>query len=68
VGMGWLSGGDVVAQLWGCGGPRRGCGGSVVGMWWLSWLRRDWVNQTATQQFPVRSQLPPQSPEGWQEL
>jgi hypothetical protein len=30
-----------------------GCGGSVGGMWWLSWLRRDWVNQTATQQFRV---------------
>jgi hypothetical protein len=41
---------------------------TVVGMWWLSWLTHDWVNQTATQQFWVRSQLPPQSPEGRQEL
>jgi hypothetical protein len=39
-----------------------------TGMWWLSWLRRDWVNQTATQQFRVRSRLPPQSPEGRHKL
>jgi hypothetical protein len=70
--------GVVVAQ-WGCGGPvgdvlaQRGCGGSV-GMWWLSWGcggsvgSGNWVNQTATQQFRVRSWLPPQSPEGRQEL
>jgi hypothetical protein len=54
LGMWWLSCGDVVAQL--------------LGMWWLSWLRRDFVNQTVTQQFRVRSRLPPQSPDGRQEL
>jgi hypothetical protein len=56
--------GDVVAQ-WGCGGS--------AGMWWLSHgcggsvSYGDWVNQTATQQFRVRSLCPPQSPEGRQE-
>jgi hypothetical protein len=29
LGMWWLSCGDMVTPLW-------GCGGSVVGMWWLS--------------------------------
>jgi hypothetical protein len=38
-----------------------------MGMWWLSWLRCSWVNHTATQQFWVQSQLPPQSTEGRQE-
>jgi hypothetical protein len=35
-------------------------------MWWLSWLRQ--LGEPATQQFRVRSRLPPQSPEGRQEL
>jgi hypothetical protein len=66
VGMWWLSG-DVVAQLgmWWLSGDvvaHWGCGGSV------GYGYGDWVNQTATQKFRVRSRLPLQSPEGQQEL
>jgi Integrase zinc binding domain len=69
-----------MCRSWGCGGSfgdvvaQGGCGCSLgmwwlsLGMWWLSWLKHDWVNQTATQQFRVRYRLPPQSPEGRQEL
>jgi hypothetical protein len=35
-GCGGSVSGDVVAQLGGCGGSVWECGGSVMGMWWLS--------------------------------
>jgi hypothetical protein len=66
--MWWLSSGDVVAQL-------GGCGGSVGELWWLSWgdvvaqlVKATELDKTATQQFRVRSRHPPQSPEGRKEL
>jgi hypothetical protein len=53
MGMWWLSG-DVVAQ-WGCGGSVGGCGGSVLGMWWLRWIG-DVVAQLAKRQSYTRLQ------------